>query len=105
MIDIATEDIFPLAELPKRLPARRRKKPLHISTVFRWAASGINGVVLETIRVGGALHTSIEAVQRFSEALTAKRNSHGDAAPIRTPTQRRQSQKQAAKILDAAGIK
>ena len=33
-------------------------------------STGIRGVRLESLRIGGALHTSIEALQRFSDRLT-----------------------------------
>jgi hypothetical protein len=38
--------------------------------LYRWAKRGLRGVKLETIRVGGTLCTSLEALQRFCERLT-----------------------------------
>ena len=71
MIDLASEAVITLAQATKHLPRRRRqdKKP-HVSTVYRWATAGARGVVLETLRVGGTLCTSIEALQRFCERCT-----------------------------------
>lgn len=70
MIDLATENLLPLRDVPRVLPPRPNGKRLHISAVYRWTLRGIKGVMLETIRVGGTTYTSREALQRFSERLT-----------------------------------
>jgi hypothetical protein len=69
-IVVATELVFPLAESPRHVPSRRGGRRLHQSTAFRWAKHGLRGVRLETIRVGGTLCTSAEALQRFFDALS-----------------------------------
>jgi hypothetical protein len=67
MIQVGKERVFPLSKTPKYLDVERRGgKRLHPSTPFRWAKDG-----LETIRVGGALYTSLEALQRYFERKTA----------------------------------
>ena len=71
MIDVATESLVPLREVPRCLPPRPNGKRLHVSAVYRWTLRGIKGVVLETVRIGGTTYTSREAIQRFSERLTA----------------------------------
>ena len=79
MIEIARECCFPLSEAPRHLPRGRRGRRIHISTTFRWAQRGLRGVRLETIRIGGMLYTSNEALQRFSERLTnLDRHRNGD---------------------------
>ena len=72
MIDIRTENLIPLTKAPRleNLPLRRYDKPPHVATFFRWARRGLRGVRLETIRVGGTLCTTAEALQRFFEALS-----------------------------------
>jgi hypothetical protein len=71
MIDIRTEKLITLAAATKFVPRRRRGRKPHVSTLYRWASkSGHRGVRLETIRVGGSLCTSTEALQRFFDALT-----------------------------------
>ncbi|MEK6236566.1 MAG: DUF1580 domain-containing protein [Planctomycetales bacterium] len=53
---------------------------MHPSTIHRWRDPGLRGVRLEAIRIGGAWHTSMEAFQRFCEALTElKSPSSADA--------------------------
>jgi hypothetical protein len=85
-IDVANENIFPLADLPEHLPTRHGKKK-HRSLGFRWRKPGLRGVRLETIRVGGCLYTSREALQRFFERLSATDGVEKAAAP-RTPAGR-----------------
>ena len=67
MIDIAKEKVIRLNEVPKILPGNRHGKKINIATVYRWAKRGSNGRWLETVRIGGLLYTSIEALQRFAQ--------------------------------------
>ena len=70
------------------------------ATIHRWIASGVRGVRLENINIGGARHTSVEALQRFAESLTA-----GDGVPVvRTSAQREQAADRAEAELEAAGV-
>ncbi len=64
MLDIQREQMISLTEATKRLPGRPA-----VSTVRRWTG-GIRGVVLETALIGGKRYTSIEALQRFVNALS-----------------------------------
>ncbi len=67
MIDIETEDLVLLKNLAKSLP-RRSGKPVAISTLWRWSTSGVKGVQLETILVGGQRYSSLEVFRRFVAA-------------------------------------
>jgi hypothetical protein len=71
MIKLTKEKVVKLAVAAKYLPERRRGKTPHPSCLYRWAGPGLRGCRLDTIRVGGTLCTSIEALQRFFDALTA----------------------------------
>jgi hypothetical protein len=66
MIDIHTEKLQTLTEAARLLPDRP-----HVSTLYRWAQRGVKGVRLETVVVGGRRYTSVEALQRFAQRLTA----------------------------------
>src|SRR5437764_467862 len=75
-IDLATQHVVALSDLPDHAPRRRRGKKLHKSTPFRWAKDGArdrDGVVwhLPTIQVAGTKCTSLEAFQWFCERLSA----------------------------------
>ena len=65
MIDIAKEKLITLSEATKYVPRRRKGKKAHPATLYRWAARGLRGVRLETIRIGGSLCTSQEKLQLF----------------------------------------
>jgi hypothetical protein len=67
---LATEELIRIAAVPQELPLPGGHTA---SAVARWARTGVNGVVLESIVVGGRVMTSREAVARFLEALNAKR--------------------------------
>lgn len=64
MINVITDTLIPLAQLPARLPSPQPGKQVAMATVYRWASSG----KLETIRIGGIRYTSAEALQRFAES-------------------------------------
>ena len=100
-IDIANEELLTPAGAAKRLPNRRAGRPIHISTVHRWMTTGVRGVVLESIRIGGALHTSLEALQRFADHLTTGDTS---GVSVRTSRQRERAVAQAEAELSAARI-
>ena len=67
MIDIETEQLVPLKEMPRCLPLRAGK-PVAISTLWRWSSTGVKGVQLETVLVGGQRYSSLEAFRRFVAA-------------------------------------
>ena len=66
MIDLASEQLVPLQQVPRLLPPRVTGKRVHLSAVYRWAQRGVRGVRLEVVRVGGTTYTSREALQRFA---------------------------------------
>jgi hypothetical protein len=68
-IDPLTEQTIPLAEAARRLPRLRAGRPVAPATLWRWAAHGLRGVRLETVRLGGTNCTSVEAFRRFFAAL------------------------------------
>ena len=86
MIDINTENLLPLHDVPKILPTRTNGKRVHISAVYRWVQRGIRGTHLEVVRIGGTTYTSREAMQRFAIP------SSGDQATSAISTSTRQRQ-------------
>ena len=65
MIDLQTEQIVPIGQVPKHLPHRP-----NLSTIYRWIGAGS----LETVKLGGRVFTSLEALDRFAEHRGGKRN-------------------------------
>ena len=72
MIDTTKEQVLTLTDASKLsiLPRRRKGKRPCVQTRLRWAASGCRGVILETVRMGSTLCTSVEALKRFVEGMT-----------------------------------
>lgn len=106
-IDITCETIVSLsaASKLKQLPLRRAGKRIHTATLFRWCIAGCRGVKLEWIQVGGSRCTSIEALQRFFDRLTAQSTPGTPPAiePARLPKYRRQQIEEARRELARAG--
>ena len=100
MIDIIEEKMIAVRDVPRHLPARPNGKRIHVSAVYRWSFRGLRGVVLETLRFGGTLYTSEEALQRFAEALSAARLNAAPPDPV--PTRKRQRQVERAEREVAA---
>ena len=71
MIDIEIESVLSLTEAATKLPHRRAGRRPHVSTLYRWASRGLRGNHLETIQIGGTRCTSVEALQRFFDRLSA----------------------------------
>ncbi len=83
MIEIDREEVFALRHAAKYIPSGRLEgRPVHHSTVYRWASKGIDGVVLETVMIGGIRFTSKTALMRFIE----QRN--GGTVPVLPPPKR-----------------
>ncbi len=76
MINLVNEHRIGLHEGTKLYPSFREGRPTHVSTLLRHITRGVrlsNGEIvrLEGARLGGRWVTSVEAVQRFMERLTA----------------------------------
>jgi hypothetical protein len=86
MIDLATEEVVPLDQLPELIPALRslngEPKRLALSTIYRWTAAGCRGVVLESIQLGNTRCSSLAAYRRFCQRLTEARDSRRKAGPV-----------------------
>lgn len=81
MIDVSSEHLIPVREAPRHLPKRPNGKWLHVSACYRWITRGVQGVVLESIRIGGTTYTSLEALQRFGDRLSPAAPSPPEKAP------------------------
>lgn len=97
MIDLSTETAIAVNKSPAHIPGRP-----HVSTVWRWVLYGVRGIRLETFVVGTQRFTTLEAIERFIAATTAKAN--GEPPPNRTPRQRKRAIRAAERELRQAGI-
>ncbi len=101
MIDLAHESVLSLTDAVEHLPQRRGGRSVHVATLYRWAQRGVRGVKLEALQVGGTKCTSIEALQRFFERLTAL--DSGDQPTSRTLKARDKASETANAELAATG--
>ena len=100
-ISLTDEPLISLTEAARHLPKRRKGVRPNVATLFRWTKNGCRGIVLESLQVGGTRCTSIAALQRFFERLTAA----ADDAPAPMPSKpTSKSHRRAEAALDAAGI-
>ena len=102
-IEIRSEQLIPLQQLPSALPRNPTTgRKVHMATIWRWVQRGCRGVRLETVLVGGVRYTSEEALQRFVERTTA--SADGTLPTSSTPSTRRRAHERACSELDGAGI-
>ena len=73
MIDLDHEKLVTLKEAVMLVPTVQGRGPIVPRTLYNWAARGRNGVVLESVPIGGVLVTSKEALDRFFAQLAAAR--------------------------------
>lgn len=95
----ATELKLPLSKILKQHPDLAS---VSMRTLFRWTQRPTRGAILEFTRVGGRVHSSIEAVNRFLAQL----NDTTTSAPgptLRSPHERSRASDAAAAELDAVG--
>jgi hypothetical protein len=62
------ETLITFGEAPDWLP-RIGGKRVSPSTIWRWGCRGIKGVRLDCLRIGNQYVTSVEALERFTQAL------------------------------------
>lgn len=70
------EELLSLSAAARILPRRRGGKKVHTATLYRWTTTGLKGVVLESLQVGGTRCTSRQSLQRFFEQLSPLRTTH-----------------------------
>jgi len=78
-IDLLAEPLFTFAEVAKQVRPQGQR-PIHISTLMRWRQTGIRGIQLEAVRLGGRWFTSEAAVSRFISRLNDVKSRPSTAA-------------------------
>lgn len=74
-IDINRETLYTLTEATKHLPKLNGRK-VSSNAMWRWCAKGIQGVHLDHVRFGRRICTSVEALNRFANALAEQAKEH-----------------------------
>jgi len=82
-------------------------KPLHVSTIYRWAIKGVRGIRLQHVRLGRRILTTEQDLHEFGEALAAlgpaRRTPRKPAAP--KPRKRTQAERDSAVELAVAELR
>lgn len=104
MIDIASEQLLTIREAAMFRPPSRNGRPTHVTTVHRWIKTGVRGVRLEAIPIGGSLYTSKEALQRFADRLLTGRDATSRTIQATPPVTRRRATQKAERELDRLGF-
>jgi len=78
-----TTTLMTLTQAAATLPHRRGGKKVSVATLYRWTTTGIRGMRLEYIQVGGTRCVSAEMLSEFFTNLKSL-NERGQ--PIATPS-------------------
>lgn len=84
------EDLFPIVEIPNRLPPRPSGRRLHPKVALRWTIRGSHGVMLRHVAVGRQKCTTWGWVMEFlgavAEAMRLRRQQTTVRPPNANPT-------------------
>jgi hypothetical protein len=81
-LDVQSPDLLSPIEAAKLVPGRRGKS-LHPRSINRWAVHGVNGILLESVRIGGKVMTTAESLRDFFRRLTARRRPRRATSKVR----------------------
>jgi len=94
-IDVESESLIPFCDARTAFPGGKR---LSLATLHRWRLTGVRGIKLETVLIGGSRYTSAEAISRFVSAQNA---DESPSPPKITAGQRRRQSEAARESLSA----
>jgi hypothetical protein len=111
-VDHASDQLLRLNDVPKLkwLPRRRGGARLHVSTVYRWAATGVRApdgtvIKLHTVRCGGTLCCTEADVREFFASLSRHDSATATPTPApRSPSARARAAERAGKQLECMGV-
>ena len=98
-IDPFADDIVKLSEAPGILPRGAKGRKVHVSTIWRWSSRGIRGIKLATVRVGGMIFTSREALRNFFDQL-----NNSETLELDKPVRRRRRATRVKQRLKDKGL-
>ena len=99
MIDISTEDLIPVRDIPNHVPKQPSGKKIHLSACYRWMKPGIQGIRLETLFIAGCRYSSKQALNRFWHRVTEAK----DGVKIGSTSCSRKTKSTSEKELNDAG--
>ncbi len=101
MIDISTEKLISLEDASALFPGRDGAT-VHVQTLKLYSTRGKKGIVLETVLAGPRRCTSVQAVQRFIECLSATPPGRSGVLKAITVARSRRELAKAAREASAA---
>lgn len=72
----ASETLLTLEQLRQKVPGLKGR-PLGAETVRQWVKQGRRGILLESVRIGGRIYTSVQALDRFIAAQNPGQKAAG----------------------------
>lgn len=97
-IDVETETLISFSDARTAFYSDRR---LSLATLHRWRLTGVRGVKLATVLIGGLRYTSREAISRF---IADQNLNEPPPSPVITASQRRRQSEAARTELEKMGI-
>lgn len=84
-VDLINEEVVTFPELARRVGRRRANRPTHVATCHRWRLVGLNGIRLAAAKQGGIWVTTVEAYQRWVDAITRAASPDGRGPVLAAP--------------------
>jgi hypothetical protein len=82
------KEYIPFDEVPGLLPPLRGKKPINVSTVYRWSIDGCRGTLLRYLAIASKRFTTREWLAEFLAAINGQAVATEDARPRLTSPQK-----------------
>lgn len=71
-MDLSRDDLIPIQSVVNELPFQRDGRPLHPSTVARWALYGLGQVKLPSLKLAGRRYVRRSDLQEFLERCSGR---------------------------------
>ena len=101
MIDPEKERVVAFSKVPAHVEESTGRR-MNIATLYRWRNQGLHGVRLEVVYILGKPHTSIEALRRFDELVTAAKMAPTIPMAKATPKQAARAHERAKARLEGS---
>lgn len=82
MLDFARDQIVPIGEVRLFLPRAASGKLRSTRSIYRWANTGLRGIILETVKIGGSTFVTHTALNTFFQKTAVPRPDPKEPAEI-----------------------
>src|SRR4051794_33944068 len=70
--NLLTETVLSYREAVLGVLPSTEGRTIHVGTLHRWRMRGLDGVKLESLKIGGRWYTSLQALERFFNRLSGR---------------------------------